>query len=368
MNLTLQASNIFLGTPKHAGVSRTSLSLLEAILRRTDHSYQIIVRPEFPIPEHWLELPHVSVRRSWTKTRLWHHFGRDIEAVLHKTDAWFSVSGYVPRTPGLIKGSFVHDVFYRTYAETYTEEDRLIHEKMSANIARFSNFIVSNSQTTADEFSRLYHVPKEKFLPIPMGIGRPLDVVPQPLDLNFLEGREFLFSVSTLEPRKNFPRLFEAFASILAAQPEFPYDLVIAGGKGWKDDPISARAKELGIENRIHFIGYIDDPQLPWLFSNARLAVTPSIDEGFGVPVLEAMTYGCPVASSDRPALREVGGDVPYYFDPLSTDSIKNGILSALAELRETRSALGLQRAIEFNWDRCAEMILGRIGSLVQAK
>ncbi len=362
MRIGLQATNIYFEGPKHAGVSRTSLRLLEAILLHTEHEYVVFVRHDSLIPEHWLKLSNVKVVRSWAKTRSWHWIGRDLEPIKHKLDAWFSVSGFVPRTPGLVKGSLVHDIFWRKYPKTYTEEDIRIHELMARNIAKHSTFIACNSEATAHDFSKAYDVPESRFFALKFGIGQSSPDFDQsskrPSSLP--NGNDYLFTISTLEPRKNLPMLFEAFAELVSKYPNL--DLVIAGAKGWKTDGIAETVETLGIENKVHFLGFVPDEEVAALFQHARVAVTASLEEGFGVPVLEAMTYGTLVASSNSPALNEVGENVPFYFDPTDCESITNGISQALEyESREERIEMGRQRSKDFSWEISAKMVLDRI-------
>jgi glycosyltransferase involved in cell wall biosynthesis len=334
--------------------------LLEAILLHTEHQYIVFVRHDSFVPDHWLSLPHVSVVRAWSKTRSWHWFGRDLQPIKHKLDAWFSVSGFVPRTPGLVKGSLIHDTFWRKYPETYTESDIQIHESMAKNIAKYSNFIACNSLSTAKDFKETYHVSPEKFLPLKFGqasLGSLNRSPSLPID------GEYLFTISTLEPRKNLPMLFEAFAKVSKNHPYL--DLVVAGAKGWKTDGIVERVSSLGIQERVHFLGFVPDEEVAALFRHAKVAVTASLEEGFGVPVLEAMTYGTVIAASQSPALKEVGGEIPFYFDPTNQDSIAEGLESAInAKDRENRIQAGIERSKEFSWDSSALAVLQRIQSL----
>jgi glycosyltransferase involved in cell wall biosynthesis len=362
MRIGLQATNIYFEGPKHAGVSRTSLRLLEAIILHTEHEFVVFVRHDSPIPEHWLKLSNVKVVRSWAKTRSWHWIGRDLEPIKHRLDAWFSVSGFVPRTPRLIKGSLVHDIFWRKYPQTYTEDDIRIHESMAQNIAKFSTFIACNSLATAHDFSKAYGVPEDRFFALRFGIGQSSAIFEQSTKRPSClpNGNDYLFTISTLEPRKNLPMLFEAFGQLVNRYPNL--DLVIAGAKGWKTDGIAEKVAALGIEHKVHFLGFVPDEDVAALFQHAKVAVTASLEEGFGVPVLEAMTYGTLVASSNSPALMEVGGEVPYYFDPTDCESVANGISSALeCEAREERIELGRQRSKDFSWEISAKMVLDRI-------
>ncbi len=362
MRIGLQATNIFFEGPKHAGVSRSSLRLLEAILEHKEHEYVVFVRPESPVPERWQRLKHVQVERTWKKTRTWHYLGRDLEPVRHRLKAWFSVSGYVARTPGIVRASLVHDVFWRKYPETYTQEDIDIHERMAQNIAQYSTFIAANSQSTAIQFGETYKLSPDRFLVLPFGVGQDVDNPRQDRPASLPSDRDYLFTISTLEPRKNLLRLFEAYAKALKNPAFANVDLVIAGAKGWKTEGILERVEALGLRERIHFLGFVPDSDVPACFQHSRAAITASLDEGFGVPVLEAMKYGAVVAASDVPAIREIGLDIPYYFDPLNVESIDTVLqLIVQAPDREERILRGLKRSLDFSWSKSAQLVLDRL-------
>ena len=161
------------------------------------------------------------------------------------------------------------------------------------------------------------------------------------------------------------PMLFRAFAHIASRYPTL--DLVIAGAKGWKTDGIVETVVTLGIEDRVHFLGFVPDEEVPALFQHAKVAVTASLEEGFGLPVLEAMAFGTVIASSNSGALTEVGGDVPYYFDPLDLDSMVAGITLAIeTKERDARIEAGIERSKLFSWEESAKAVLMRIESLVR--
>ena len=366
MRLGLQATNIFFEGSKHAGVSRSSLQLLEAILKRNEHEYVVFVRPDSPIPEHWLNMPHVKVVRASKRTRTWHLIGRDLEPLRHNLKNWFSVSGYVPRTPGVKTATLIHDIFFHTFADTYTEEDRIIHERMYANSAKHASFVFSNSQSTAKQFSNHFGYSLERITPLPFGVGQPPglgDDLPHLTQddrqaIGLPDGK-FILSVSTLEPRKNFPRLLRAFSQVADHPTLAGHTLAVAGGKGWKTSEIFDEIAASGLTDRIVFLGYIEDEMLIKLYRAAEFAVTASLEEGFGIPILEALTYGCPICSSNTGALKEVGGDLPIYFDPTDESQISQALIqSAQRKNREELITLGVERSRPFGWDKSAEAVL----------
>jgi len=172
-----------------------------------------------------------------------------------------------------------------------------------------------------------------------------------------LEG-DFIFSLSTVEPRKNFPRLIQAYA-LLPASVRAVTPLVVAGGKGWKNEDVFTTIRGLGLEAQIRFLGYIDEEDRAPLMREAALFVLPSLYEGFGMPVLEAMACGAPVVTSSRGALAEVGGDAVVDVDPLLPEDIAKGMLSVLtdAALERRLAEAGPVRARLFTWETSAKAL-----------
>jgi glycosyltransferase involved in cell wall biosynthesis len=159
----------------------------------------------------------------------------------------------------------------------------------------------------------------------------------------------FILHVGTIEPRKNLPLLFEAVKEINTP-------LVVAGKLGWLTDPILAKVKELGVEDRVTFTGFIDDDDLPALISAANVLAMPSKYEGFGLPILEAMACGTPVVASNAASLPEVGGDAALYAWHDDVRSWISLLTLALddAELRSTLRERGLRQAAQFRWGTMA--------------
>jgi glycosyltransferase involved in cell wall biosynthesis len=168
-----------------------------------------------------------------------------------------------------------------------------------------------------------------------------------------VEGRPYVLGVGTLEPRKNLPRLVEAFAS-LPTEVRGERVLALAGPPGWETDATIAAARRHA--DVVRPLGFVPDAELPALYRGADLFAYPSLYEGFGLPVLEAMRCGTPVLTSDRSSLPEVAGDAAVYVDPTDVGSIREGLTRALtdADMRRRLSAAGLERARGFSWARCA--------------
>lgn len=175
-----------------------------------------------------------------------------------------------------------------------------------------------------------------------------------------LRWRGFVLSVATLEPRKNFESLLRAYQAL---PPELAreYPLVLAGGGGWKGAGLNRLIAEVKPPHRVIVTGYLTRPEVQALMASAAVFAYPSLYEGFGLPVLEAMASGTPVLTSDNTSLGEIASEAALTVPPHEVEAIEQGLASLLRDggMRDKLSALGLQRAVEFSWRRCAEQTLG---------
>jgi glycosyltransferase involved in cell wall biosynthesis len=189
---------------------------------------------------------------------------------------------------------------------------------------------------------------------------------PPPPALQHLAPGAFWLSVGTTEPRKNQLRLIEAYAR-LRARGETTYPLVLAGGRGWLMDDLDARLAALDVHHAVVRLGYVDDAALQWLYENCTAFCYPSLLEGFGLPVVEAMSLGAAVLTSTSSALPEVVGDAGILVDPLSVDAIYAGLrtLAASAETRRTLQARARTHAAQFSWRTTARQVLDRYRALL---
>lgn len=258
----------------------------------------------------------------------------------------------------------VHDFEYLHFPSLMQGRDDLFLKRYLPRTVRRASQVVVNSNYTKKELQATYGIPPDKitvvYPAVDHGMFRP--DIPEERRLavrkKYELGGEYFFSLSTLEPRKNFSRLIEAYA-LLPEGIKKRYSLVIAGGQGWKDEDIYATLRKLGSENRIKLLGYVHDEDRAPLMREAELFVLPSLLEGFGVPVLEAMACGTPVVTSARGALPEVGGEAVVYVDPLQPESIADGILSVLENpnFRQGLTTAGLIQAESFQWSISARVL-----------
>jgi len=176
----------------------------------------------------------------------------------------------------------------------------------------------------------------------------------------------FVLFLGAMEPRKNLLRLIEAWATLKPAVRR-ETSLVVAGAQGWLNDSVRSRVESLGLGDRVHLAGYVEGEDLAALYSLATVFAYPSLREGFGLPVLEAMACGTPVLTSDVSSLPEVAGEAAVLVPPTDIEAIADGLLRLLedAALRADLGERGRRQAAGFSWERCARETLGVYNSVV---
>ncbi|WP_082373732.1 glycosyltransferase family 1 protein [Nocardia sp. NRRL S-836] len=208
--------------------------------------------------------------------------------------------------------------------------------------ARAANRIITISEVSANDIREL--LGRTEVDVIPLGVA-PVD----PLEHHERPARPFVLASGNRMPHKNFARLVEAWTLIPRA--ERP-KLVITGSHG--DDPLVPLVEQLGLRDDVELLGWVTDAELERLYDTASAYAFPTLFEGFGLPVLEAMARGCPVAGSDIPILREVGGDAMRYFDPHDPASIARTVREVVTD-PGTLADSGRKRATLFTWQRTAD-------------
>jgi alpha-1,3-rhamnosyl/mannosyltransferase len=232
-------------------------------------------------------------------------------------------------------------------------------ERLTLGIAvRRSRAFVAISQATAKDFERRFPAAAGHVTVAPLGVAPQLARATAEADSSQLPAPGFVLAVGTLEPRKNLPRLVTAY-QLLDEGLQHKHPIVVVGDLGWRTDATVAALRSLG--DRCALLGTVSDEALAELYRRASVFCYPSLYEGFGLPVLEAMAAGTAVVTSNTSSLPEVGGDAVAYADPYDPTSIARA-LSGLLNSPERRAALGAAaraRAATFTWERTAETVLG---------
>ncbi|HEY7821085.1 MAG TPA: glycosyltransferase family 1 protein, partial [Vicinamibacteria bacterium] len=261
---------------------------------------------------------------------------------------------YFTRTPYVVT---FHDMTLQLLPECHTWKKRLLTRSLSPEIARNARLIITPSQSAKQDLSRLFSIPQDKIRAIPHAPDEQFQPRRDPETRARIQKRygietPYLLYVGTLEPRKNLLRAVEAFSRIHSAHPEHRFYL--AGDLGWRSKELLQALESLPGGDHVARLGYVAEEDLAALYSNAELFVYPSLYEGFGFPVIEAMACGTPVLTSNTSSLAEIAGGAALLVDPYDTDAIANAMDRALGdgEERERLRLAGLARARTFSWER----------------
>ena len=273
--------------------------------------------------------------------------------VIHSTYA-------VPPTTDRARVVTIHDLSFVGHPEWFGARDRAVLNAGVRWAARHAERIIVPSRDTRDDVRALPGVAAERVAVIAEGVEprfRPLDPADvAPVLARLALARPYVLAVGNLQPRKNLARLLEAWAALVGANAAGEHVLVLAGGVRGRRTDVARTVAALHLQGRVQITGYVADADLPALYCGATAFVCASLHEGFGLPVLEAMAAGTPVACSRATALPDTAGDAATYFDPLDTDDIAATLMALLdhAEMRERLRQRGVARARSFTWQDCA--------------
>lgn len=253
-----------------------------------------------------------------------------------------------------------HDMVLYRHPEFFTWKKRYLTRSLMPRVARRARGVITVSETVKREIVEGIGIDERRVHVVANAAGggfRPVEdeaTVRSILEKHGVR-RPYVLFVGTLEPRKNLARLLAAFDEMKSGA-DLPHELVVVGGRGWKFAPILRAVERLENRALVRFLDYVDLRDMPAVYSAADLFVFPSIYEGFGIPILEAMRCGTPVLASDIPVHREVAGDAAGWCDPLSPASIRTEMRRILenAGIAERLRAAGLRRAEGFSWTRAA--------------
>jgi len=274
-----------------------------------------------------------------------------------------------PTVNSKLRATTIHDLTYIRYPEA-VEEKNLAHlRRVVPRSIKEADIILTVSEAVKNELVEEFSIDPARCVATPIPPDETF-FVKSSVDVHTkynLPTKKYIYFIGNREPRKNLPVLIEAYSALPQALKD-EYSLVIAGGKGWKAEATnSAIEKAQAADDHVVPIGYIDQVDSPALFQKASLFVMPSLYEGFGMPILEAMAGSCPVVAADVPVLREAGGEAALYADPRSPQAFTTAIISVLTsqdiskELAKKGSA-NLQR---FSWQVNAEAIHSKVKELL---
>ena len=360
------------------GIGRYTRSLFfEYTHRNYLHSDQLILfsdRPVFPeqplrYQEHTLQNIRTVVARCQRRI-LWTNWYLPPLLRQHKIDVYHGVCNFeLPIRKVCRYVVTIHDLVPLFFPELVPKKHLLFFRLFMKRVAHTADLIITDSEHSKRDIMQYLKVAQDKIRVIYLGYDQRYQRVQDQRRIADVLARygirqPYLLFVGVIEPKKNLERLVEAYTLLQKACPAVrhahrPQDiqLVIAGGEGWFSERLYRKVRNSGLTQQIVFPGFIPDNDLPVLYSGAELFVFPSLYEGFGLPVLEAMSCGVPVVTSNVSSLPEIAGEAGVLVDPHHPEAIVRGIATVLSnrQLQEQMREKGYRQAQKFSWQRTAE-------------
>ncbi|MBL8209551.1 MAG: glycosyltransferase family 4 protein [Bryobacterales bacterium] len=313
---------------------------------------------EFDVPER--------VTTRWVSSSPWARLGWELSAHMRRDQpSLLHVQYTAPLACPVPVVVTVHDVSFLEHPEFFSRARVMQLRRTVAHTVRHAARILTPSEFSQKRIEQHYPESRGKVTVVHNAVSPHLRAMDgnqarQRVRAEFGIGSPFLLNVGDLQPRKNQVGLIRAFEDLLRNNPKLPHRLVLVGQSKWEAPLVRQAAEASAVADRIHFTGYVTDEQLRLLYNACEMFVFPSFYEGFGIPILEAMACGCPVACSDRSAMPEVADGAAIFFDPHSTASMTRALQDLVGdpELRGRLSRLGQARAAAFSWDRAARNTL----------
>ncbi|NJP05571.1 MAG: glycosyltransferase family 4 protein [Chloroflexaceae bacterium] len=361
-----------LAVTSRTGTERYSLELLTALAGLDSFNRYTLYcnQPPAMLPP----LPPNGTLRVLPFPRLWTHTRLSLEMYQHPPDILFVPAHVLPLYHPARSVVTLHDLGYLAFPEAHPPARRLELHLTTLWSARTARRIIAVSEATREALVHCYGIDRSAIAVVHHGLSPMFRPVQHPHTVRSILARchcneqaplpPYLLFIGTVQPRKNLARLIDALALVVhRGDLPAPYEnlhLIIVGKRGWLDEAIISRAAEQGIAERVCFAGYVADQDLPALLSAALAFVFPSLHEGFGMPVLEAMACGTPVLTSNTSSLPEVAGDAALLVNPHSTPALAAALVRLLNDtaLRADLRERGLARAAQYTWERCARQTL----------
>lgn len=294
-------------------------------------------------------------RMLWSQSYLPYAVSKD------RLDVFWGATHRLPRLlpSGVARVVTIHDLVWKHAGETMRPLSRWVERRLMPEAVRLADRIIADSQSTAAALEAEYPWARDRIRVVYPGVS----TMPKPLEKSALQGfgitGDYFLFVGTLEPRKNLRRLLNAYA-VLPTSVRRRAQLVITGGKGWGGLDIPAMVEKLELQRDVILTGYTSDEQLSTLYAHAMFLAMPSLYEGFGLPLVEAMAHGVPALTSNRSSLPEVAGDAGLLVDPYHDQAIIEGLTRLLTEdgLRQALAARAVRNSERFSWQLAANQTM----------
>ncbi|UCC88568.1 MAG: glycosyltransferase family 4 protein [Anaerolineales bacterium] len=351
-----------------AGLGRYAESLAGALVVKDPARFALFFNRsgQVRLPTRLQEIPSRSVRAGYKPWRMAIWLGQlaglGFDRLLPGAELYHATEHLLMPLRHVPTVLTVHDLIFRLFPQHHKRLNYWYLNAAMPLFCRRASAIIAVSQATKRDLVNFYGLDPAKISVVheaaaPHFAPAPPDQVAQ-VQARYRLPDCYLLHVGTIEPRKNLNRLLKVVYRLRRAGEDIR--VVIVGSKGWLYEDFFRQLEELALGDTVVMPGFVPDTDLPALYSGARLVVVPSHHEGFGLPVLEGMACGTPVACSDASSLPEVGGQAARYFDPTDVAAMADQILAIWRDesLRETMRQQGLARAAQFSWKRAADETL----------
>jgi glycosyltransferase involved in cell wall biosynthesis len=343
------------GIPNRVGSSEYCYQLLLSLNKIKDENGYFIylpVNPSKDLPkesENW-KYEVFTAKRLWTLLGL----GSKLSGNPEKLSVFFSPTHYLPLKTEVPSVISILDVSYLHFPDLFNKKDLFQLKLWGKYSIKKARKIITISEASKNDIIKMYGVSEGK-ISVVYPAAKPKfepKLTMKDLQKDFGISDNYILFVGTLQPRKNVEKLIEAFSKLENKD----LQLVIIGKKGWQYEDILAAPKKFGVEGRVKFLHSVTDEQLPAFYKNAKMFILPSLYEGFGLPVIEAMQYGTPVITSNVSSLPEAGGDAALYVDPKDVGDIAGKMQKLLDDesLRAEMIGKGKRQAGKFSWEKTA--------------
>lgn len=340
---------------KRVGIGEYAYELLVQFnikSQKLNIKYTIYLKDK-PLPDMPKESSNWKYRVIGPK-KFWTQIALPIDLYFHspKPDVFFTPSHYAPRFSPVPCAISIMDLSYIKYPQLFKKSDLYQLRNWTRYSVKKASRVFTISLASKDDILDKYKVSKNKVIVTYPGLKQNISEKPK----SFMS--KYILFVGTLQPRKNIVRLVEAFSKIKDKHKDLK--LTIVGKKGWLFEEILKSPKKYNVEKDVEFLEYVADSEMPNLYKNAECFVLPSLYEGFGLPVLDAMKNGCPVILSNISSLPEAGGSAALYIDPKNVDDISEKIDKVLTDkkIRSDMIKKGYEQVKKFSWQKTAKETL----------
>lgn len=344
---------------KRVGISEYAFELLKEFSNHSQNTKFIIYlkdkpRADLPRPSDNWTYKVIGPRKLWTQIVLPINLYKDCRLKGRQIDVFFSLTHYAPRFSPVPTVISVMDLSFIHFPEMFKASDLYQLRSWTAYSVRQAARVFTISNASKNDIIKEYKIPENKVVVTYPGIK--MTNKNSKIKNKYKIFGDYILFVGTLQPRKNIERLIEAFSTLRNRN----LQLIIVGKTGWLYEDILNAPKKYGVVENVKFLEFVSDEDLSELYSNAEFFILPSLYEGFGLPVLEAMQHGCPVITSNVSSLPEAGGDAALYVNPESTEDIaeKMAMLLKDEKLRKEMIEKGKRQVKKFSWEKTARETL----------